>query len=70
MPIANSSTNVTLSKAKSPKKRPWRHYFTYNELEENDVELKKLQGWLEKDEEELRFLWWRDWWQATHHMKG
>ena len=23
-------------------------HFTYNELEENDVELKKLQGWLEK----------------------
>ena len=24
------------------------HHFTYHELEENDVELKKLQGWLEK----------------------
>jgi hypothetical protein len=23
-------------------------HFTYNELEENDIELKKLQGWLEK----------------------
>jgi|SRR5271167_2175396 len=23
-------------------------HFTYNELEENDVELKKLQGWLDK----------------------
>ena len=23
-------------------------HFTYNELEENDVELKKLQGWFEK----------------------
>lgn len=23
-------------------------HFTYNELEENDVDLKKLQGWLEK----------------------
>src|ERR1700747_1674774 len=23
-------------------------HFTYNELEENDVEVKKLQGWLEK----------------------
>ena len=31
--------------------RGWRSaalHFTYNELEENDVELKKLQGWLEK----------------------
>src|SRR5437773_843812 len=24
------------------------HHLTYNELEENDVELKKLQGWLDK----------------------
>jgi hypothetical protein len=26
----------------------YAQHFTYNELEENDVERKKLQGWLEK----------------------
>jgi len=29
-------------------KKTAAQHFTYNELEENDVELKKLQGWLEK----------------------
>ena len=44
-------------------------HFTYNELEENDVELKKLQGWLEKIRK-LDFYGGELAAEATERLKG
>jgi len=68
MPIENSSTSVTISKPKSPKKRPAQH-FTYNELEENDVELKKTAGLARKDKK-ARFLRRRARLRSAERLKG